>query len=144
MIGSTSSGYMSSRRKSPVCGHELPMRIHISKSSSNPGRRYWKCKILRNDDDCHLFHWDAELFQGKQVKPRYGGCCSECENMKVNIRKYGVEFGKEFGHEFEKVFKNKKIGKLNMKAAKDHKTIQTLTYILVASWLFFAIMFCNR
>ncbi|CAK8570726.1 unnamed protein product [Lathyrus sativus] len=136
MSGSANSGYMSSVRKASVYRHELPMRIHVSKSSSNPGRRYWKCKFWGNVDDCHLFHWDDELFQGKQVEPRFHEGCSKCVNMKMDMKKYGGEFEKEFGHEFGKVFKNKKIKKLKLKAAKDHKTIQTLTFVLVASWLF--------
>lgn len=63
------------------------------------------------------------------------------KKMKVDMRKYGLEFAKLFGHEFGKAINNKKIEKLKLKASNDQKKVNALTYLLVVSCIFFVIMY---
>lgn len=55
------------------------------------------------------------------------------KKMKVDMRKYGLEFAKLFGHEFGKAISNK----LKLKASNDQKKVNALTYLLVVSCIFF-------
>ncbi|XP_058726372.1 uncharacterized protein LOC131597711 [Vicia villosa] len=142
---SESSGVNSCGRRAPVCGHHLPMRIFVSKSRSNPGRRYWKCKYWGKENDCNGFHWDDEIESGKVEENLYDGVSSGSEKMLEVMRNYGAEFGKTFVDELGKSLNNKKIDKLKQESAKDQKTINVLTFTLIASWICFSVMLtlCN-
>ena len=51
----------SNGRVTPKCGHNVSMKLFVSKSVANPGRKYWKCKFWGKGDDCNAFVWDDEF-----------------------------------------------------------------------------------
>ncbi|XP_058783104.1 uncharacterized protein LOC131657759 [Vicia villosa] len=62
----SSNGNLSSNgRVTPKCGHNVSMKLFVSKSVANPGRKFWKCKFWGKGDDCNIFLWDDE-FSGER------------------------------------------------------------------------------
>ncbi|XP_058773102.1 uncharacterized protein LOC131655484 [Vicia villosa] len=140
MSRSASSEINSCGRKAPICGHHQPMRMFVSKSKSNPGRKYWKCRNWGKNDDCNGFQWDDEI-DSEIVE---GGSLAESEQLLEVMRNLGAEFGKNFVQEVGMSMNKMKIEKLKMKAAKDQKIINALTCTLIVSWLFFVFLFSSK
>lgn len=49
MPSNLNSMVLSNGRMTPGCGHDLAMKLFVSKSSANPKRKYYKCKFLGLD-----------------------------------------------------------------------------------------------
>ncbi|XP_047942664.1 uncharacterized protein LOC125189427 [Salvia hispanica] len=67
MSSSSSQSYGSSfnwnwpRPEIVNCNHDLEAELVISRTAANPGRRYYRCRIWK-EDDCKFFRWvDAGL-----------------------------------------------------------------------------------
>ncbi|RHN50917.1 putative transcription factor GRF family [Medicago truncatula] len=50
----------------PACGCYLPMKMYISTTYENQGRRFWKCRNwnMRSAHTCELFIWDDDIIPG--------------------------------------------------------------------------------
>ncbi|XP_058782520.1 uncharacterized protein LOC131657018 [Vicia villosa] len=84
MEESSNTSILSNGRTRPKCGHDLPMKMFISKSKANPGRKYWKCKHWGKEEDCELFLWDDEYF-GVDVSKEDRLVCT-CETVAHQIK----------------------------------------------------------
>ncbi|KAI5408723.1 hypothetical protein KIW84_054525, partial [Lathyrus oleraceus] len=60
----------------PRCGCNGTMKLLVSKSIENPGRKFWKCR--NNMNGCGLFLWD-DLVNEFAVKETNPSGCRQCE-----------------------------------------------------------------
>jgi hypothetical protein len=101
------------------------MKICVSKSNANPGRKYWKCKYWGKEDGCHLYHWDDEFFGERETS------LIEGEIIEL-VRKMEKEFGKWIGiepcsKEMEDLKKN--IGRIR-------KKMDFVIVVVISFWFF--------
>ncbi|KAI5395667.1 hypothetical protein KIW84_062006 [Lathyrus oleraceus] len=105
----------------PRCGCNETMKLLVSKSIENPGRKFWKCRNSMNG--CGLFLWD-DLVSEFAVKETNPSGCRQCEVNKA----YLIEFAKEIVEEIDC-----RVGKLN-KLADDKLVLASLEqYVLLNS-----------
>ncbi|CAK8530484.1 unnamed protein product [Lathyrus sativus] len=116
-------------------GHGLSMKAFISKSVTNPGRKYWKCKIWRKEEDCQLFYWDDEYFGSidrKRIEKDDDGY-SRCDVMIGYLRKFGKDFGKKFGREFGTELCSKEMEDMKKKLESTRKKLEFVVVVLICS-----------
>ncbi|KAI5436361.1 hypothetical protein KIW84_022730 [Lathyrus oleraceus] len=99
----------------PRCGCNETMKLLVSKSIENPGRKFWKCRNYMNG--CGLFLWD-DLVSEFAVKETNPSGCRQCEVNKA----YLIEFAKEIVEEIDcRVGKLNKLEKLKKKIAMEKR-----------------------
>ncbi|KAI5383677.1 70-kilodalton heat shock protein [Lathyrus oleraceus] len=99
----------------PRCGCNETMKLFVSKSIENPGRKFWKCRNYMNG--CGLFLWD-DLVSEFAVKETNPSGCRQCEVNKA----YLIEFAKEIVEEIDcRVGKLNKLEKLKKKIAMEKR-----------------------
>ncbi|KAI5420809.1 hypothetical protein KIW84_044583 [Lathyrus oleraceus] len=99
----------------PRCGCNETMKLLVSKSIENPGRKFWKCR--NNMNGCGLFLWD-DLVSEFAVKETNPSGCRQCEVNKA----YLIEFAKEIVKEIDcRVGKLNKLEKLKKKIAMEKR-----------------------
>ncbi|KAI5430920.1 hypothetical protein KIW84_035167 [Lathyrus oleraceus] len=99
----------------PRCGCNETMKLLVSKSIENPGRKFWKCRNYMNG--CGLFLWD-DLVSEFAVKETNPSGCRQCEVNKA----YLIEFSKEIVEEIDcRVGKLNKLEKLKKKIAMEKR-----------------------
>ncbi|XP_058750749.1 uncharacterized protein LOC131623743 [Vicia villosa] len=112
----------------PKCGCNMPMKMWVSKSIDNPGKKFWKCKNMM--DKCGLFLWD-DLIKGKDPNPSR---CLQCDGEKKYLR----ELANEIVDEMEcRARMHKKMEKQKRKIANERKNFW-LMVIIGLSWIMFS------
>ncbi|KAI5410499.1 hypothetical protein KIW84_055854 [Lathyrus oleraceus] len=118
----------------PRCGCNETMKLLLSKSIENPGRKFWKCR--NNMNGCGLFLWD-DLVSEFAVKETNPSGCRQCEVNKA----YLIEFAKEIVEEIDcRVGKLNKLEKLKKKIAMEKRKNLWLMFVIGLSWMLIAAM----
>ncbi|XP_058775666.1 uncharacterized protein LOC131649939 [Vicia villosa] len=109
----------SNNKVTPKCDHNMSMKMFVTNSAANPGRKYWKCKFWGREDDCNLFHWDDEL----------------CGEREANV------MDREVVYVMRKMEKDltKKMEDLKKQLDDLRKKLKFLIDVLVAMYFFFMI-----
>ncbi|XP_050878664.1 uncharacterized protein LOC127082470 [Lathyrus oleraceus] len=122
----------------PRCGCNETMKLFVSKSIENPGRKFWKCRNYMNG--CGLFLWD-DLVSEFAVKETNPSGCRQCEVNKA----YLIEFAKEIVEEIDcRVGKLNKLEKLKKKIAMEKRKNLWLMFVIGLSWMLIAAMVQNH
>ncbi|KAI5409091.1 hypothetical protein KIW84_054778 [Lathyrus oleraceus] len=112
----------------PRCGCNETMKLLVSKSIENPGRKFWKCR--NNMNGCGLFLWD-DLVSEFAVKETNQSGCRQCEVNKA----YLIEFAKEIVEEIDcRVGKLNKLEKLKKKIAMEKRKNLWLMFEYIYCW----------
>ncbi|CAK8535700.1 unnamed protein product [Lathyrus sativus] len=129
-------------RSTPKCGHSLSMKMFVSKSDANPGRKYWKCRFWGKEEVCQLFYWDDKYFGSidrKRIEEGDDGC-SRCNVMIEHLRKFGKYFRKEFGRGFGTKPCSKEMEEMRNKLENTRKKLAFVVVVLICSWVYFVIV----
>ncbi|CAI8600136.1 unnamed protein product [Vicia faba] len=138
MAGSSKNSMSFNARFTPKYGHGLSMKVFVSKSTINLGRKYWKYKFWGKEEDCQLFYWDDEYFCASDRKGilEDDDGCNRCDVMIEYLRKSGSDFGREFGSNMC----SKEMEDMNNKLDNTRKKFAFVIVVLICSWVYFVLV----